>query len=345
MSVTVKTKKWLKNNADITLKGKNVVVTGSNSGVGFKTAEIMLYLGANVILACRNPQRANDARDLLAAQYPGSEISVIPLDIADFSSIDSFVSKIRQENIDIDVFVNNAGVFHQPGLKTKDGFELVIGTNYLGVYYLTEKLIPYLLSLSHQVVYINTISLIHKIANIKYKDFFYTNRYRNLSVYARSKLCLAKYTYYKALKLDGSNVRMYMNHPGIALTPLGLNAVGPRIAKLQKVFKYIFNSPEKSALSVAYILSNTFPAGSIVGPSKGFGGWGYPKLNRICDKVKTGADELIAFTEKLVISRQFPTETAAQGYHQYFAGTAKYCLMTPGPATGHHTPKKELRLP
>ena len=55
MSLTDKTKHWLAENADISLKGKTAVVTGSNSGVGFKTAEILLYLGAKVILACRNP--------------------------------------------------------------------------------------------------------------------------------------------------------------------------------------------------------------------------------------------------------------------------------------------------
>lgn len=311
MSLTNKTKKWLKNNADISLKGKNVVVTGSNSGVGFKTAEIMLSLGANVILACRNMQRANDARSILAAEYPESDVTVIPLDLADFSSIDIFVSKIREQRIDIDVFVNNAGVFHQPGKLTKDGFELVIGTNYLGVYYLTEQLMPYLTSLPHKVTYINTVSLIHKIASIKYQDFFHAKRYRNLPVYAQSKLCLAKYTYHKAMELDGSNVHMYMNHPGIALTPLGLNAVGPKVATLGKVFKYFFNSTEKSALSVAYILSNTFPAGSIIGPCRGFGGWGYPKSNHIYSKVKNGVDELIALTEHFI--RQLPTARTTAG--------------------------------
>ena len=251
MSLSPGTKEWIGKHAGVSLKGKTVVVTGANSGVGRKTAETMLYLGADVILACRNMQRANDARSILAAEYPESDVTVIPLDLADFSSIDIFVSKIREQRIDIDVFVNNAGVFHQPGKLTKDGFELVIGTNYLGVYYLTEQLMPYLTSLPHKVTYINTVSLIHKIASIKYQDFFHAKRYRNLPVYAQSKLCLAKYTYHKAMELDGSNVHMYMNHPGIALTPLGLNAVGPKVATLGKVFKYFFNSTEKSALSLS----------------------------------------------------------------------------------------------
>lgn len=298
MSLTAKTRKWLQKNADISLEGKTVVVTGSNSGVGFKTAETMLYLGAKVILACRNPQRADDARAALKADYPGSDISVMTLDLADFASIDAFVSKVEEQHIDIDVFVNNAGVFHQPGKKTKDGFELVLGTNYFGVYYLTEKLLAYLSSLPHEVTYINTISLVHKYASIDYEDFYYTKRYRSVPVYSRSKLCLAKYTYHTAQKWADSNIRIYMSHPGIALTPLGLNAVGPKYAKLAPVVAPFFNSPEKSSLSVAYILSHSLPVGAIVGPNHCFHGWGYPTLNRTSRKVTTGAEPLIAFTEK-----------------------------------------------
>lgn len=302
MSLTENTRKWLGKNAGISLKGKTVVVTGANSGMGYKTAETMLYLGADVILACRNPQRADEARQKLVAGYPGSNVSTMELDLADFSSIDAFARQIKER--DIDVFVNNAGVFHQPGKKTKQGFDLVIGTNYIGVYYLTERLLPYLSSLPHEVTYINTISLVHKIAKIEYEDFYYTKRYRPLPVYSRSKLCLAKYTYYKAKELEGSNVRMYMNHPGIAITPLGINAVGPKYAKPAKLVAPLFNSPEKSSLAVAYILSHDLPAGSIVGPVKGFYGWGYPRLNRTSRKVTEGAEQLIAFTEKEIRQAQ-----------------------------------------
>ena len=115
MSLTAKTRRWLGKNADISLKGKTAVVTGANSGVGYKTAETLLYLGASVILACRNPQKAKAAQEALAAGYPDSEVSVLALDLADFSSIDAFVSEIKARGVDIDVFVNNAGVFHQPG--------------------------------------------------------------------------------------------------------------------------------------------------------------------------------------------------------------------------------------
>ena len=298
MSLSDKTKRWLNENCNISLKGKTVLVTGANSGVGFKTAEISAYLGADVILACRNMERATEARLRLMCDYPESSISVMQLDLASLSSIEAFSEEFVHNKADIDVFVNNAGAFRQPGKKTADGFDLVIGTNYIGTYYLSERLLPYLSSLPHEVVYVNTISIIHKIATMDYANFYYERgkHYRTFPVYARSKLCLARYTYAQAKRYAGSNVRILMNHPGMTITPMGLNAFGNGIRRLTGIVRLLSNSPEKSALSLAYILSHEIPVGSIVGPNKGFGGWGYPEMNRIGHRVKEGAEELIRFT-------------------------------------------------
>ena len=308
MSLSEKTKKWLAENCGVSLGGKTVAVTGANSGIGFKTAELAVYLGADVILACRNPERAAAAREKLLRDYPGSSVSVMALDLASFKSIDAFVDALRTNGTDIDVFVNNAGVFRHPGKTTADGFELVLGTNYFGVYHLSEEIMPYLETLPHEVDYVNTVSLIHKVARaIDYGDFYFEKKRRNaLALYARSKICLAKYTYALAKRCEGTNVRVLMNHPGIAVTPLGLNAFGQWVTKLAGVLGGIFNSPEKSALSFAYIVSHDLKPGSIVGPTKLLGGWGYPKENRILRKVKAGGDVLISFTENEIRQKTGP---------------------------------------
>ena len=215
MSLSDKTKRWLKENCNIPLNSKTILVTGVNSGVGFKTAEIAVSLGADVILVRRNMERAQEARLKLISDYPEASISII-----------------------------------------------------------------------------------HKIATVDYADFYYERgkHYPTFPVYARSKLCLARYTYAQAKRYAGSNVRILMNHPGMTLTPMGLNALGNGIRQLTGIVEALSNSPEKSALSLAYILSHEIPAGSIIGPNKGFGGWGYPEMNCVGHRVKEGADELIRFT-------------------------------------------------
>ncbi len=298
MSLSNKTKKWLKSHAPADMRGKTVIITGANSGVGFKSAETMAYLGAKVIMACRNAEKAERAKTELLNEYPDAQIELMALDLADFSSIEAFVENIKAKQTDIHLFVNNAGVFHQPDKKTADGLELVLGTNYFGTYYLTETLMPYLQTLPHEVQYVNTISIIHKTAKkVDYSNFYYEKKYGNFRVYARSKLCLARYTYALAQACAKSNVRVLMNHPGIAITPLGINAFGSKVGRLAKVFSKLFNSPEKSSLSLALIAARNFEDGSIIGPNALFGGWGYPKRNKVKKKVKVGAEQLLGFTK------------------------------------------------
>ena len=132
--------------------------------------------------------------------------------------------------------------------KTKDGFDLVMGTNYLGVYRLGEKLLPRFLECGHEVVYINTISIIHKIAKVDLRHF---NDSRG--AYARSKLCLARYTHALAEKYAGTNIRIVMSHPGIAITSIARHVFGP-LYLLAEIAP--FNSVEKSSLTAAWILSH-----------------------------------------------------------------------------------------
>ena len=298
MSLSNKTQKWLKKYGPEDMRGKTVVITGANSGVGFKSAETMVYLGAKVVMACRNLDKAERAKSDLLKDYPDAQIELMALDLADFSSIDAFVETIKDKQTDVHLFLNNAGVFHQPNKKTANGIELVLGTNYFGTYYLTETLMPYLQTLPHEVQYVNTVSIIHKVAKkVDFSNFYYEKKYGDFRVYARSKLCLARYTYALAQACATSNVRVLMNHPGIAITPLGINAFGKKVGKLAKAFSKIFNSPEKSSLSLALIAARDFEDGSIIGPNALFGGWGYPKRNKVKGKVKREAEQLLAFTK------------------------------------------------
>ena len=269
-----------------------MLITGANSGVGFKTAEIMIYLGAAVVMACRSAEKAEAARGKLLEDYPDADIRFAQLDLADFISIDAFAERLPE----VDVFINNAGLFHRRGEKTKDGFDLVMGTNYIGVYYLGEKVLPKLAESGREVVYINTISIIHKVARVRYSRFDDSR-----GAYARSKLCLARYSRHLAEKYKAANIRVYMTHPGIALTPIASHFLGGMDA-LSKIVP--INSAEKSSLAAAWILSHDVPDGGIVGPNKVFGVWGYPKLNRTCRRVKRNIGPLIEFTEDLIETRR-----------------------------------------
>ena len=297
MGLSQKTVRYMKENCACPLAGKTAVITGANSGVGFKTAETLLCMGASVIMACRNRMKAENARERLLSEYPQADIRIMTLDLADLGSIDAFAEALQ----DADVFVNNAGVFHRPGEKTANGFEKVMGTNYIGTFYLCEKVLPKLRQCGHDVALINTISLVYRFARVDYGRF-----YDERGAYFRSKLCLAKYTEHLAKLYKGTNVHVYMNHPGLAATPIADNLIHRGMYILAKIVP--INSAEKSALSAAWILSNTVPDGSVVGPNRLLGGWGYPEINRKSGKAETGAEELAGFTKKELADRWPPAE-------------------------------------
>jgi NAD(P)-dependent dehydrogenase (short-subunit alcohol dehydrogenase family) len=149
----------------------------------------------------------------LLAEYPNRTVSTMSLDLASFASIEHFAAQLNDCHVDLDCFVNNVGVFHQAGKHTADGFELVMGTNYFGTYYLSEKVL-YLETLNHPVTYINTIFIIHKLAKLDYSDCYCEKHYGHFKIYAKSKLALARYTTALVHRYEGSSVKICMNHPG-----------------------------------------------------------------------------------------------------------------------------------
>ena len=187
MSLKEKTKKYLNKKCKNSIKGKTIVITGATSGVGLKAAEELLYLGANLILAARNQEKAEEIKKNLEEEYKDSTIDIYPLELASFDSIKKFAARIKRNKVDIYGFVNNAGVFSGNN-RTVDNYPLVMGTNYIGTFVLVERLLPYFMSLSHDVKLINTSSISYKSGKINYNDFFFEKKKKgDFQIYSRRK--------------------------------------------------------------------------------------------------------------------------------------------------------------
>ena len=115
-------KHWtLENIPDLT--GKVVIITGANSGIGFEAARELARKGAEVVLASRNPEKAEKALTELKAELPDGIQAFIPLDLASLDSIRNFVDQFKVRYDRLDVLLNNAGIMMVPEGKTEDGFE------------------------------------------------------------------------------------------------------------------------------------------------------------------------------------------------------------------------------
>ena len=303
MALKEKTKKYLTKYALNSISGKTIVITGGTSGIGLKALEELLYLKANIILAARDIAKAEQVKKELEEEYKDSNIEIYELDISDLESIKRFSIRIKRNKIDIYGFVNNAGILRSEEKYTKDGYPIIMGTNYIGTYNLIERLKPYFMTLDHDVKLINMTSLIYKKGKINYNDFLFEKdkKSSDLKKYSRSKLCVTKYSIYLANTLMDTNIQTIMTHPGVVKTKLVLNMFKPWYLRLFKPLANIFQTTEKGALSIPYALTNNIRSGCLVGPTHFFNSCGEPKVKKVLNK-KAYQDtrKLITFTESIL---------------------------------------------
>jgi NAD(P)-dependent dehydrogenase (short-subunit alcohol dehydrogenase family) len=266
--ILVRMAKWTA--ADLPrLDGRTFVMTGANSGIGLAAARELCRAGARVVLAVRDPDRGERA----AATIEG-EAEVRPLDLADLSSVRAFADAWDGP---VDVLINNAGVMATPALRTKDGFELQIGTNHLGHFALTNLL------LSHVRDRVVTVSSgAHRAGSIRFDDLNWERgRYNRWRAYGQSKLANLLFTLelQRRLAATGSDVRAVAAHPGWAATNLqGHTGSAIQNALLVLGNRLISQSDEMGALSTLYAATQDIPGGGYVGPD-GLGEQrGHPRL-------------------------------------------------------------------
>ena len=212
------------------LTGKFVVVTGSNSGIGLGAATRLAGAGAEVVLAVRDRDKGTRASEEIIAVHPAAMVLVEQLDLSSLDSVASFADRMRERGRAIDVLVNNAGVMMPPTrLTTSDGFELQFGTNHLGHFALTGRLLPLLRKAeAPRVVSVSAIAA--RIGRIKFNDLQSELRYRPVSAYAQSKLAnlLFAVELHRRSARRGWGIVSVAAHPGITDTDLRHN--GPNMS-------------------------------------------------------------------------------------------------------------------
>ncbi len=202
--------------------GRVAIITGSSSGIGFEAAKVLAAKNAKVIIAVRNLQKGDTAKNNIATEYPSADVEVMKIDLADLSSVKSFVSEFKSKFNKLDLLINNAGVMIPPYSKTKDGFELQMGTNHFGHFALTLQMLD-LLDKTPNSRIVNVSSAAHKYGNINFDDLNWEKRkYKAWSAYGDSKIANLYFTKELAKKLDekNKNIKVTAAHPGWTATEL-----------------------------------------------------------------------------------------------------------------------------
>ena len=198
--------------------GRCFIVTGANTGIGFEIARVLAARGARVLLACRDGSKAAAAIAEINRATSGADVSYLPLDLGDLSSVRQAV-EIAGREPHLDVLINNAGVIMAPLSFTRDGYELQFGVNHLGTFALTGLLLPKLAESPGARVVV-TSSLAHKGGKIDFANLDAAAGYGRIAAYGQSKLALMLFFFEldRRLRAAKSTIAAMGCHPGMAGT-------------------------------------------------------------------------------------------------------------------------------
>jgi NAD(P)-dependent dehydrogenase (short-subunit alcohol dehydrogenase family) len=263
------------------LDGQLAVVTGANSGIGFQAARMLAGAGATVVLACRRPDAAGEAADLLRTDFPDAALRTVSVDLASQSSIESGTRQLK-DLLDrpIDLLINNAGVMAPPTRRvTEDGFELQLGVNHLGHFAWTMRLVD---TLSDRARVVQVSSIAHRIGHMNWDDLHSVRSYNAWTTYGQSKLAnlLFMAELDRRLEERGTGPRAMACHPGYSATNLQTafdadRSIENRVKRLGNAI--LAQSAAAGAQPTLYAAtSKHVHGGDYVGPATFFEMWGPP---------------------------------------------------------------------
>ena len=198
------------------LTGKVAVVTGGYSGIGLETTRALAAAGAKVYVPVRNVDKAAET----LATIERGEVIPLPMDLGDFASVRRFVAEMLENELQIDLLINNAGIMACPEAHIEGGWESQFGVNHLGHFVLTKGLLPALLAAdSPRVVSLSSIG--HRRGGVNFEDInFEKTPYEKWTAYAQAKTANALFALVLDMKYSDQGLRAFSVHPGGIMTPL-----------------------------------------------------------------------------------------------------------------------------
>ncbi|TIC84494.1 oxidoreductase [Nocardioides sp. GY 10127] len=246
------------------LTGSTYVVTGANSGLGLESTRALVAAGAHVVMAVRDPGRGEQAAAQVAAGAAGAgSTEVRALDLADLASVRAFADAWEGP---LTGLLCNAGIMMTPQGRTKDGFELQVGTNHLGHFALTNLLLPHV---TDRVVVVS--SLLHRGPQLDPDDLDVTRGWSPTRAYQVSKLANLLFV----LELDrrlvaaGSPVRALAAHPGYAATHLQSHHASRFAVAAMSLGNLVLATPAAEGARPSLLaLTADLPGNTFVGPTR-----------------------------------------------------------------------------
>jgi NAD(P)-dependent dehydrogenase (short-subunit alcohol dehydrogenase family) len=235
----------------IDLSGNVCVITGASSGLGRESARALAAAGAQVILAARNTDALAETARWIQAEIPDARTSTVHLDLTSLASVRTAATEIRETTSAIHILMNNAGVMFTPFGRTRDGFEIQIGTNHFGHFELTRLLTPQLAAAQGARLVILS-SGGHALGDVDFDDPNWERReYDKFVAYGASKTANILHTKEADRRLQELGIRAYAVHPGTVATSLARYMSRSDFSQLRKFA--VANSAGRGESSDGYL--------------------------------------------------------------------------------------------
>ncbi|KAL3592600.1 hypothetical protein D5086_011240 [Populus alba] len=212
-------KKFNPEDTQARIDGKNCVVTGANSGIGYATAEGLASRGATVYMVCRSKERGEAALSQIQSTTGNQKVHLEVCDLSSISDIKSFASRFSSKNVPVHVLVNNAGLLENKQTTTSEGFEQNFAVNVLGTYSMTELMLPLLENAAPDARVITVSSGGMYTAPLTTDLQFSEGKFNSAEQYARNKRVQVALTENWAEMYKDKGISFYSMHPGWAETP------------------------------------------------------------------------------------------------------------------------------
>lgn len=265
------------------LRGKTVLITGANSGIGLEASVKLARMGAAVTMVGRNREKLDAAVADVRARAGAREVSCLVCDLSSQASIRVLAADVRKTLPRLHILVNNAGTVSATRTLTVDGLEETFAVNHLGHFLLTNLLLD-LVVRSEPARIVNVASVAHRNGTIDFDDLQFERGYAIMRAYARSKLCNVLFSNELARRLAGTSVTVNSLHPGSVATHIWSRA--PWFAlPILAVAKLFMLSPEKGADAIVYLAASPELAGRT---------GGYYEKNLLVAPARLARDEAVA---------------------------------------------------
>ena len=237
---------------DARLDGKLCVITGTTSGIGYETARLLAAGGANLVMVCRNRQKAELVQQQIIAEQ-GVQVDVVIADFQKLAEVRRAACEIRDRHDRIDLLINNIGVFDKRRRLTADGFEMTYGVDHLASFLFTRLLVDRLVAgAPARVIYISSEA--HRFGGFNINDVHWQKRpYIGLLAYGAAKIAQMHTAMLLASQLSDEGVDVNVMHPGAVQSNIGMNnGIFYRLYK-QYILRWFLKETAHSAQAIYYL--------------------------------------------------------------------------------------------